>query len=184
MNVKRIISFLKLREQLSEDELTMAWALAGTTESERELLVEMLQPATVKKPVTQQRKIEHCDACNYTKRAAVHKDATLRDYHQFRSSKPKSARVSGIATAIKDSLKRGQAADSISDGERCTYERDGGRQCWLLSDHNVHHLESVFGYHEFVAGKSAALSAESPSAPAGSETDSAAAGAVQSAVGG
>lgn len=68
-----------------------------------------------------------------------------------------------------------QAARAEFLGERCTVLRGdlGGTTCGLLPDHNVHHLESVRGYHPFV---STAQAAESSSNQATSATEKAAAG--------
>jgi hypothetical protein len=163
MNIKRIISFLKLREQLSEDELAMAGVLAGLTENERDLLVESLQPQKVAgKRVAAQRKIEHCSACNHTKRAAVHKDMSLKDYHEFQSLKPKSARAASLAEQIKKTqgLPAGCTAILSSNSE----------PCGAFEDNALHHDKGYVDYHPFSPPAHPAAGSSSARSGAGSST--------------
>lgn len=151
MNFKRIIQFNNLRSQLTEQELTLADALRTATEAERELLVESLIPQKQAKKTITTRKAEHCAACDYTKRHQVHKDVSRSDYHEFQSSKPKSAHAKSISSAIQRTPK----SKVDDEDERCTVLRDDDKICGLLPDHNVHHMTSARGYHPFVSAADA-----------------------------
>lgn len=171
MNIRNVLRTYALLRQLSDDESVLLQTLRGLNDGERELLVESLQPAKTTKKPTQQRKIEHCAACDYTRRAAVHKDTSSKDYHEFQSSKPKSPRASALASQ----LSKAHSAPSGDDDERCVYKRDDGRVCFLLPDHSVHHLESAMGYHPFASSAQPAGVQSSPngaarSSPASTET--------------
>jgi hypothetical protein len=160
MNLKNVLRTYSLLRSLTNDESALLDTLRAMNDAERELLVELLVPATVRKPATkQQRKVEHCGVCDYTKRAAVHKDTTLSDYHEFQSSKPKSARAASLAEQIKTS---NRPLDGGVSKMRC--DREG---CGEYADHNVHHLESTVGYHEFQPQRAAAVGAGIQSADTG-----------------
>lgn len=82
-------------------------------------------------------------------------------------SSSKSSRASGIHAQLKERRQEQREPMTTKDddydpeAERCTFVRGDGKLCYLLSDHNVHHMKTHPEYHEFESGKSAA-----PPAPA------------------
>lgn len=127
-----------------------------------------------KKPAAQSRKIDHCAACNYTNRAAVHKDASVSGYHQFQSSKGKSARAAGIAATLNKNLsaQRNSALDDTTsesvmpaDDWRTPCAKEG---CELTADSAIHDVTSGYlGAHPFVPPSSAPGAAQPSSASNG-----------------
>jgi len=179
MNIRKVVTYNALRKGFAPEELALADALYNASESERELLIQSLQPekVTVKKTATQPRKIQHCEVCDYTRRAAVHKDATLKDYHGFQSAKSKSAHAQSLAEQIKGGRKGREPSD------RCAYVYPGGgpfakQSCTAKRDNVIHDKSMGYaGYHEFVAGKSTAPSAAGKSSTNGAEETIATTGA-------
>lgn len=158
-------------------------------QDEQDFFLDMLAPEpetkSIKKPAKQERKIEHCEVCDYTRRAAVHKDSSLKDYHEFQSSagKPKkSPRAQSLSGVIQRTPKV-RASDDNEDDNRCTYklgEDARGRPvvCDRTLDNNVHHKKTDPDYHEFIttaraddygddAGKSPAPGVAHPSSTNG-----------------
>lgn len=97
---------------------------------------------------------------------------SLSPQPQKKSSK-KAAGKSKRATGMQAQLNTRLAARDRQpdDDDRCAVLRGdlGGTVCGLLPDHNVHHLESVRGYHPFVA---TAPTAGSPSSANGADGNS------------
>lgn len=84
----------------------------------------------------------------------------------------KSPRASSLEQQIQTRARRGPTVSGFADDtdmQRCEFVRDDNKVCGLLPDHNVHHLQSAMGYHEFDAGK--------PTAPTASDSSSANGGA-------
>lgn len=172
MNWKMII---RAAFDLTDEEWDQAVKLRELGETDRGLLMERLGPQkpAAKKSSATTRKVEHCAACDYTKRAAVHKDASVDGYHEFQSSKsaPKSARAQSLSGQIQQRRVRGVVT---GDGEgeddndqRCVFIRSSGEMCKLLADHNIHHLKTAMDHHPFTP---AASSAPLPSDQTISET--------------
>lgn len=92
-----------------------------------------------------------------------------------KKSSKKSAGGGGRKSTRSESLKqqisgRGQSlvqpsatatTDDTDDSThtRCQFIRADGKLCFLLPDHNIHHLPTAMEYHGFVVGKSDAQSA-------------------------
>lgn len=189
MNIRKIVTYNALRRQFTADESAFADVLFNATESERELLIGALQPEKPagRKTTTTERKIEHCVACDYTKRALVHKDPNADGYHEFQSAKSekkaskssqssstKSPRSSGMAAQLKSRVNEQREAatttkdeDYDPDAERCMFPRGDRQWCYLLSDHNVHHMKTHPEYHPFQPSTTA------PPAPARSPANGA-----------
>lgn len=163
-----------LTEAVQRVQSMIAYVRENLDDQEYDLFLDLINPEPEQKvgekPKSRKpKKILHCDACDYTKRHQVHKDTSRSDYHVFEkpTSQLKSKRAKGIAAALNENLQQGKEAkvDSNDNGDddedRClVLRRDlGGTVCGMLSDHNVHHMQSARGYHEFDPGKSHALAA-------------------------
>lgn len=129
-------------------------------------LVPEPEPEVKQAKKTTARKIERCEACNYTRRAIHHNNREHADYHEFvlakkaskKSSKSaqsssKSPRASGMAAAINRSLTQQRETPKTSTAiddmtmeivERCS-------DCGAVSDDNVHHKRTDPNYHPFVS---------------------------------
>jgi|SRR6185436_18436995 len=81
-----------------------------------------------------------------------------------RKLRGKSVRAAGMAETLNRSLRQQRAITASTDCEMCDYD----------SDHNIHHLESMVGYHPFVAPSTAPAADNQSSASngAGSTTAS------------
>lgn len=170
MNLKTVLRTYGLLRQLTDDESALLATLRGMNDGERELLVESLQPEKVaaKKKLGEvlTRKIEKCDACNYTRRAVVHKDVNHVDgYHEFQPPKSssakgekKSARAVEMAATLKG--RREEQRRVTEDGPRCTYAMGDGVPC-DDGEHSPTHDKSLgyLNYHEFVTKSAQAAGA-------------------------
>jgi hypothetical protein len=141
MNIKRVISAVKLYESLNDDEVMMVGVLRALTPTERELLVESLLPQkVVKKRSAQPRVYERCSQCGKTKGHSFHKDTDNDGYHVFQSSKPKSQRAASLASAIS----------STSKPALCTFVMDNGDVCQGTVNDAIHFEDAGYaGYHRF-----------------------------------
>lgn len=170
-NLKSILKIYALERDLNPDDLALLNTLRTLTESEREVMVEALQPGKAKSGTsatgaTTKRKIEHCGVCDFTRRAAHHKDVNHKDYHEFhaRTERPgKSLRASSLQQRIQSSAKGRPVsvddgddkfdADNPADLPRpcAAVVDDNGVEmvCGLFPDANIHHLTSDEAYHEF-----------------------------------
>lgn len=98
------------------------------------------------------------------KRAKTRKKSSTSKSSQ---SSSKSPRASGMEAQLKERRQEQREPMTTKDddydpeAERCTFVRGDRKVCYLLSDHNVHHMKTHPEYHEFESGKSAA-----PPAPA------------------
>lgn len=154
-----------LTEILERVEGMVTYVRENLNPDEYDLFLDKIAPQPlpeVKKPQKkagkkegEKRNIQKCDidGCGLTKRAAIHKDATMRGFHAFLAPQPakKSARASGMAKALNDNLsqRRQEVLDGIT-GESTAHTPDGlCTNCVYVFGHNVHHLPSVEGYHEF-----------------------------------
>lgn len=157
MNLKNVLRTYGLLRSLTDNESALLETLRGLSESDREQLVESLSPSgggkkkAAKKPVTT-REYDYCLRCGTTKRDSSHKDQASPDYHEFKSSKPKSRRAASLAEQIKSTGKVKSSDDSDDLNAHCQKEFDGGFVCDEPADANVHHLRGATGYHEFVVG--------------------------------
>lgn len=189
MNLKNVLKTYGLLRQLSDDETALLNTLRAMNDSERELLVESLSPEKpAKKPATE-RNIEHCVACNYTRRAIHHKDTAHKDYHEFQS--PSAQKKSKRATSISDAIKgtAGAAGGVPSQLPETVvlcayvYSEDGvvnaGMKCGEPRVNVVHDKSFGYaGYHPFVepslarpaAGKSSSKNGEGARSEASSKT--------------
>lgn len=160
VNIKKIVRYLELKSQLTTEELQMAETMVGLTESDKEALAGLLRPVRASKPATR-RVIEHCvadvngTACTLTRRARVHKDSSMKDYHEFQPQAQlldkKSRRASSLAGALKKK--------STDREPRCVV-------CFEVRDHAEHDVAN--GGHEFttdLAGRVNAVLDKSPPPP-------------------
>lgn len=162
MNWKLVLKIYGNLRQLTDDESALLNTLRAMNDTERELLVESLQPqkSAGKKAVKVERKVEHCVACDYTKRHAVHKDSTRDDYHEFQPSSSASKK-SQRAAGIKEQLNKNLSQQRVTDNHKCVYESDG-KICLGLEGDAIHDATMGYGgYHEFVPpAQSAAASGD------------------------
>lgn len=137
-------------------------------DGEYDLFLDLIVPEPERvveksKPV-KRKKIEHCEVCNYTRRALIHKDESVRDYHQFQLSQPssKSKRAKSIAEAVQKVTKlKDPARDEdghIDSSKLCSFIVNDatGEQCDAIEDDPIHDL-TYSSSHEFTPGKSHAL---------------------------
>lgn len=172
MNSK-IFKYLKLKSELSADDLKQAESLAAMTEGDKQALVEFLGgKAKVTKPV-KTRNVEKCADCDYTKRHQIHKVTAMVGFHEFRSaltksgsrrrgmpSSPQPARCVAcyeIATHSNHDLDNGGHEFTTDLVKRLDQQLGKHRYCTCgkPDDDNVHHLTTADGYHEFVSGEQA-----------------------------
>src|SRR5688572_6496355 len=144
MNIRKMVTYNNLRKQFTPEELAFADALYAASDTERELLVESLQPTKgsgKKKPAEAvKRKIEKCDACNYTRRAAAHKDESADGYHEFISTQ--------TAQNISRISRRGLPATppvTRALPDRCVEALPNGAGVCGLSADDVLHGDSSYG---------------------------------------
>lgn len=105
MNIRRITQYLRLKEQLTDDELRLAETFSGLSETDRSLLVETLGPAkkaSKRKTGSKSKRaaglasqisgavgIQRCTAsvegklCGEPQGHALHEDQTYANYHPF-----------------------------------------------------------------------------------------------------
>lgn len=164
MNYRNVLKVYKLERELASDDVALLNTLREMPEIVRGLFAETLGPPVKMKP-TKERKVQHCVACDYTKRAAVHKDETLKDYHKFHPPQmPKSQRASGMAAQLNKNLSQQRQA---VEGN-CTYRYpddspvNSKQICDEDTDNGVHDPTMGYvGYHEFVPlSQSAAVSGD------------------------
>lgn len=150
MNLRNVLKTYSLLRSLTDDESALVETFRTMADADRELLVQSLAPAKpagkkpAKKPAIT-RVYDHCLRCGTTKRDSSHKDESSPDYHQFQSSQGKSVRAASLAEQIKGTGKPSRPVQSLC--MTCDYD----------SDHNIHHLESVDGYHPFTPPVPAAV---------------------------
>lgn len=143
-NLKLILRTYSALRQMSPDDIALLETLRALNDNDRELLVETMTD----KPAT--------------KKAS-------------RKSSKKSERASGMAAQLNKSLGQQRAVTTKDDNydpevERCTFLRDDGRVCFLLPDHNVHHMKSAQGFHPFVSAAPPAPNQSPANGGAGSIT--------------
>lgn len=147
MSYKDVLRVFKLERDLTDNETALLNTLRSMSESEREMLAETVGPVKVatksSKPATR-RNIEHCGICDFTRRAAHHKEGH-KDYHEFhsRTERPaKSARASSLASAIKGTSK---SLDGGVSKMRCAVEN-----CGAYADDLIHDPKGGYeSYHPF-----------------------------------
>lgn len=146
MNPK-IFKYLKLKAELSAEELRQADALAAMSEGDKLALLELWDLKPKSKPATT-RRIAKCGTCNFTRRALHHRDSSVKGYHVFDEGKretqpPKSSRASSLAQ---------QLAGTASGNHKplvCDYEIDG-KVCKGTENDGIHDKSLGYGnYHEF-----------------------------------
>jgi len=159
LNLRNVLRTYSLLRQLSDDESALLATLRGLNDGERDLLVESLRPTKgTGKGVPQSgatRTIAKCDACNWTKRAAVHKDVNADGYHEFvlpgGKKAGKSARAVGMAAMLNKSLESQRRVTANDPPDRCTEALPNGAGVCGLSVDDVLHQDSSYGnYHQFV----------------------------------
>lgn len=147
MNYKLVLKTYSQLRQLTDDETALLNTLRGMNDAERELLAETLGPAVKAKakPTATKRVIEKCGICDYTRRAAHHKEGH-KDYHEFhsRTERPeKSKRASSLASAIS------HTAGSNHKPALCAFEIDG-KVCHGSENDGIHDATMGYAaYHEF-----------------------------------
>lgn len=153
MNIKSVLRVYGQLRNLTDDETALLETLRAFTDAEREAFVEALQPQKTVKRATTERKIQHCVACDYTKRAAVHKDPNADGYHEFQSAQAekKSKRAASLGTAIKGNLNQRREASV------CAFVYADSSHCNQKEDNPVHDPKGGYaGYHEFQPAESQA----------------------------
>lgn len=171
MSYKDVLKIFKLERELSDDESALLNTLREMSDTDRELLAETLGPPVKGKvgKTAATRKIEHCEICDYTRRAVHHKDIGHKDYHEFQPSfdgprKLKSARASSLAEKIAGTARGTETV-------LCTYELNG-KVCKGLEDDAIHDKSMGYGgYHPFVSSSSV-RPAVGQSSTSGSEVSS------------
>lgn len=163
MNLRNVLKTYSLLRTLNDDETALLNTLRGMNEGERELLIEGLSPEkklSKKTGDAKKRNLEHCGVCDYTRRAAHHKDTGHKDYHEFQSGKPKSQRASSLQQQIQG---RARAAKETGNGDdqfadyRCTASLPvGGERCTWFKDDVIHSDTSYANHHEFQPAEQAA----------------------------
>jgi hypothetical protein len=140
INYRNVLKIYRLEQELAPDDIALLNTLREMPEAIREMFAETLGPPVKVKTAARQRKVEHCGVCDRSGRAAVHKDVTLSDYHEFQSLKPKSPRAISLATVISGTTK---PTVLVGDGPLCTI-------CNHPEDYEDHAQPSPH-YHEFEA---------------------------------
>jgi hypothetical protein len=120
---------------LTKDLLELRDKINKLTNEQRDILLDLVDPLpepqaeqktatkkAAKKPATT-REYDHCLRCGTTKRDSSHKDQALPDYHDFQSSKGKSARAAGMAETLNKSL-RSQRRVTESNCADCEMAED------------------------------------------------------------
>lgn len=163
---------------LTADVLFLKDEFYKLTELQREVFLDLVDPQPEVAPVKAKvkagttRKIEKCMACNYTRRAAVHKDSSLKDYHGFLEGVPssKSKRASSLAEKIQGTAGTTMVGRYPGD-EQCAYEIDG-KVCKGMEDDTIHDPAMGYtNYHPFVSSSSV-RPAVGQSSTSGSEVSS------------
>jgi hypothetical protein len=176
MNIRKIVTFNALRRQFTSEEMTLADTLYNATESEKEMIVESMQPAQKAAPKPDDKKCRHelpdGSRCGKSPKHLIHSENSDHALaHKF-ILRSKSKRASSLAEQIK-STGKAKADDNFDDpNAHCQKEFDGGFTCNEPADANVHHLRGVTGYHEFVAGKLDARNAAGKSSTNGAAISS------------
>lgn len=141
-NLKLVLRTYSALRQMSPDDIALLETLRGLNDGDRELMVETLQGrATTRK---------------------VGKKPTSKS----QQSSSKSPRASGIQAQLKERRQEQREPMTTKDddydpaAERCDFPRNGGKVCFLLPDHNIHHMKSAQGFHPFRSASDA------PPAPA------------------
>lgn len=161
MSYKDVLKIFKLERELSDDESALLNTLREMSDTDRELLAETLGPPVKGKvgKTAATRKIEHCEICDYTRRAVHHKDIGHKDYHEFQPSfdgprKLKSARASSLAEKIAGT------ASGNSKPALCTFEIDG-KVCKGSENDGIHDATMGYAaYHEFQPSVASAASGD------------------------
>lgn len=150
MSYKDVLRIFKLERELSDDESAFLNTLRRMTPADIEATVETLGPPVKAKSVKSNkptRTFEKCGVCNYSRRAAHHKDESRKDYHEFVSSKPKSKRASSIAEKMQGAAIK--KAEYDVNAQHCTFEIDG-KVCHGSENDGIHDATMGYGgYHEF-----------------------------------
>lgn len=148
-NLKLVLRTYSALRQMSPDDIALLETLRALNDGDRELMVETLQG-----------------------KAAARKAGKKSSTSKSSQSSTKSPRASGMAAQLNKSLKQQQREpmttkddDYDPEAERCTFIRGDGKLCYLLSDHNVHHMKTHPEYHPFQ------LSTTAPPAPAPSSAN-------------
>jgi hypothetical protein len=123
-----------------------------------DLVAPLPEPETVstKKPQKKSakattREYDHCLRCGTTKRDSSHKDQSSPDYHEFQSSKPKSARASKMESQLKSRVSEQREATSTAIDDMAMEIVERCSDCEAPSDDNVHHKQTDLNYHPFVS---------------------------------
>lgn len=169
-NYRNVLKIYKLERELAPDDVALLNTLRGMTDAERELLAETLGPPAKGKVVKPEKKrnIEHCNVCNYTRRAVHHKDTGHKDYHEFDSGgTKKSARAVSLASKIAG----GALSGNHKPPSLCDFEIDG-KVCHGEEGDGIHDKSLGYGaYHPFVSS-SPARSAKGQSSTSGPDQSS------------
>lgn len=156
MNSKQIIRALNALFQLDDEDRGLVLKLWNLSESDREAFVQALQVQPQGKATTKagkkdtdvkKRNLEHCGVCDYTRRAAHHKDMSHKDYHEFhaRSERPpKSQRASSLQQQIQSTTRTATEKPVL-----CVYSTNG-KVCHGTENDGIHDKTMGYaGYHEF-----------------------------------
>lgn len=157
MSLRQVLTIYNAERQLTDDETALLNTLRRMNDNERELLVKGLAPEkkSKKAETAKKRNLERCSTCDFTRRAAHHKDDEMVGYHAFES--PKRPRASSLQQQIQGRAKAvAPTADSDPDAV-CSYKYDSGMICDTSSGNPVHDpTQGYAGYHEFQPAEQAA----------------------------
>lgn len=136
MNIRNVLRTYSLLRQLTDDETALLETLRSMSDTDRESLVVALQPEKPATKKTETRKIEKCEACNYTRRALQHVNPAHTEYHEF---------VVGEKASKKSSVSSKSETERVF--KRC-------ETCGLTKRADVHKDSELGGYHDFREKKS------------------------------
>lgn len=145
MNLRNVLRTYALFRQLTDDESALLATLRGINDSERELLVESLQPekTAAKKPATARK--GGCAACDYTKPSPIHHKTTMTGYHVYQPAK--SQRASNLAATLGKNLTQQREAVTKDATETGAIEPICDT-CGNVSGY-VDHFQPSPAYHPF-----------------------------------
>lgn len=131
MNLRNVLRAYSLLRQLSDDESALLETLRAMNDSERDLLVESLSPQPQKK--------------------SSKKTAGSKSGGKSKHAESLQQQISGRAQSVTQPP-AAATADADNSDVRCV-KLIGGEKglepCEERADHNVHHLRTHPGYHEF-----------------------------------
>lgn len=159
MNVKLITRALHTLSLLSDEDYEMVLKFRALNEDERGLLITVLEPSKPAGKKASKKSSKSSPSSFKSPRATGIEQQLSKRREQGREAQGDiTVPLAGVETQGETGNVR--ASRDYESPDRCSFVRDDGKRCLLLSDHNVHHMKSVYGYHPFVSVSDA------PDAPA------------------